>query len=248
MEQYELIDNYLSNNLSNEEKLAFEQQVATNPQLAEELAIYKAINDTMQQNVAGNENLFKETIAPLQQQYFNNTDAKVVTMPTNKAKVRKMIFGAIAAAAILIIVFTLVPIGGSKQSSDELYAQYATHEIIENTVRGTNEKNYLQLGTDLYNTKKYAEAIPYLEKVKDSSAQAMLLLGISYTQTNNIINAHISYDNIIKGESVFKEKAIWYKALAYLKNKELANCKTQLNKLLNSETYKKNATTILKNL
>jgi tetratricopeptide (TPR) repeat protein len=248
MQQYELIENYVSNLLTNEEKIAFEQQLATNPQLAEELAMYKAINDTMQQNVAGNENLFKETIAPLQQQYFNTTSAKIVTMPSNNTKLRKMIFGAIAAAAILIVVFTLVPFGGGKQSSDELYAQYATHETVENTVRGNEEKNNLQLGTDLYNLKKYAEAIPYLEKTKDSSAQAMLLLGISYTQTNNYISAHKSYDNIIKGESVFKEKAIWQKVLAYLKNKELPNCKAQLNKLLQSETYKKNATTILKNL
>jgi tetratricopeptide (TPR) repeat protein len=248
MEQYELIENYLSNALTPEQKQAFELQLQNDAQLAEEVAIYKAINGTMQTNVVSNEVAFKENLQPLQNEYFGNTALQKNDVVKTKGKVRMMIFAALSAAAILVVVFTLVPMGSSKKSAETLYAEYAIHENVENITRGSETKTTLQLAIDLYNVRNYTAAIPIFEKVKDSSAEAMLLLGISYMQTNNFTNAHSCFDNILKGKSIFIEKAIWNKALAYLKNKDLANCKVQLNKLLLSETYKKNANTILKNL
>ncbi len=246
MQQYEQIENYLSNLLSLDEKKAFETELATNTQLAEELAIYKAINATMQQNIESNETLLKETIAPLQQQYFNN-NAKVVAMPSNKGKVRKIIFAGLSAAAILVLVFTLVPMGSNKTNT-ELYAQYAPFEKIENTTRGGTTQNTENKALALYNNKNYKEAIPLLQSLKDSNLQLQMLLGISLLETSDYNNAQIEFASIAKGQSVFVEKANWYIALTYLKQNKIADCKKQLATIKEATSYYEIANKLLKQL
>ncbi len=247
MEQYNLIENYISNSLNTEEKIAFENRLLTDKELANDFAMYKSIENTMTNNLEGDETAFKNNLQTFQKVYFNKN---VVSLQNNnKGVVRKMIFAAISIAAILVLVFTLIPFGGSKLSNEQLFAKYATPEKEENITRGGNDANStLQLAIEFYNAKNYTAAIPVFEKIKDSSVQGKLLLSICYVQINEFTKAHSNFDEIIKGQSIFVDKAIWNKALAFLKIKDLANCKMQLQKLLKSESYKKNAAMILKNL
>ncbi len=249
MEQFELIENYLSNNLTDIEKQDFENRLVTDKDFAENFTIYKTINSEMATNVANKETEFRSTLQPMQNAHFSNAVAQQKTIEVNNksGKVRKMVFAALSAAALIAIVFTFV-IPSSKTNNKGLYAEYAQHDAVNNTVRGGTQEALMKEASTSYNNKNYAAAIKPLEQLKDSSAQAAFMLGVSYMETNVFDHAVAVFDLLTYGHSIYKEKAEWYIALTYLKKEDIVKCKDQLKAIANASSYYAKAQELLKKL
>jgi hypothetical protein len=241
---YENIEKYISNELTEQEQLAFEQQLQTDAELAEAYAMYVSIYDTMQSKEVANEAPLLETTTTLNEQYFTTNFA---TKPL-KNNVRRMFFLAAAAAAILVLVFTLLPLGNKKLTNKELYAKYTVHEKVEEITRGDNKDSTFNKAAQLYNAKNFKDAIPLYAKIKDSSSQALFLYGVCNMEMNENTVAIKSFDTLIDGTSTYKEKAELYKALVYLKKNDVENCKKQLLSINKYSSYIKEANALYEKL
>jgi hypothetical protein len=82
-----------------------------------------------------------------------------------------------------------------------------------------------------YNQKDYVLALPLLNSYlrTDSSDTELVLARNSSLIENGIYNdAIVSLDNIINSKPAFRSQALWYKALAYLKQDNKVLCKETL--------------------
>lgn len=112
----------------------------------------------------------------------------------------------------------------------------------------------LRQGMDLYNEKKYAEAIPifeeHLAKGGDSydPRSVQFYLGVCYLATEEVDKAENLFVALLETPKFSRqEDTQWYLALTYIKQKKAAEAKTVLNELSANEgsKYKSQATALL---
>lgn len=243
MINYEEIDKYIHNELSSEERIRFEEQLKKDPTLEEAYQLYSSIENTMQSDTKSETAFFTENLQPFQKKYFTTAKSK------KTGKVKRVFFLAISAAAILILVLTVFPIGnGAKMTNEELYAQYTPFEKVTEITRGSTKDSLFNIGSSFYNNKKYTEAIPYFEKVLDSNAQAHFLYAVCFIETNNYPKAYAALDDLINGQSSYREKAEFYKALLFLKQNKVDACKQMLLSINRYSSYNDQAKALYKKL
>ena len=223
---YDIINDYVSGELSGDALLAFEKELQTNEALAKEVAIFKTIQNELGsqfKNKSGSENL-KQTLGKLNETYFEKPKAKVISM-------KKILLGLTAVAAAIILFFIFKP-SNTNLDKDAIYAA-ATKDVepISNTIRGIGIDDDIEKAKLLYNAKNYTDALPKLkaivEKKKDET-ELIMALGVCYLQTNKIDSAFQVFETIAQGQTVYKNNAILYKALIYFKQNNMEACKTAL--------------------
>jgi tetratricopeptide (TPR) repeat protein len=239
---YEYIDRYLHQELSPEEKMAFEQRLQTDVEFAEAYQLYSSIETTMQNNTEGDATAFRESLQPLQKKYFTTESKK-------KGKLKRLIYIVIAAAAIFIFVFTLLPIGKpTSKTGEALYAEYAQYDKVDATIRGGSVDTIFAAAATLFNEKNYSEAIVFFEKIKAEKPEAMFYAAVCQLEIKNYTTAINNLDVLINGTTAYREKAVWYKALAYLKQNNKQQGKQQLQLIKENSPYYEKATALLKQL
>ncbi len=243
---YELITQYQEGTLTANERLAFELKLKEDKALQEDYALYLAINNTMENTSTPTQlNALQETLQPLQAQYFNTNAVKRLT------PVKRLYYIAAAVAAITIIALIILPNYNTKRyTSQELYAYYANYESIDNTTRGsiTYTDSILQLATQYYNVKQYAQAITYYTKLNALQPDAAFALAICQLETNDYAAATLSLKALANGSTVYQEKAQYTLALLYLKQGDKVMCTTQLNTIPNTSAYYAKAKELLSKL
>jgi len=206
-----LIDRYLLNLLTPEEKLSFKAQLEVDPSLKEEMLKQKEIIE----NIEGIGRL--ELKSELQKIH------KKLNLDSNKSNpnIRRFLF-RIASAAIFI--------GGlsigwwflqQTSSNSELFTQHFEPFDLSLVQRSGGEESYAQIES-LYVNGNYTQAIPLfqdaLRSSKIKSSQILLGLGISYLKTDKPSKAIIHFNNILENKDFnFEDEAQWYLGLSYLK-------------------------------
>jgi hypothetical protein len=217
---YEMIDQYLEGELSGEALLAFEQEMKTNPALAKEVDLYRKINEEMSMQVQQEkeEQALSGNLKKLNEQYFKKSSGKIRSF-------NRWWYAGITAAAAVVLIFIINPFAGSSFNNEKLYADYMNEvEALPGGQRGEPDDSLLIKVAELYNKKDYVHALPLLTNIlskKPNEIQLKLALGVSYLQTGQIDTAIFVFDEIASGVSIFKNEAIWYKALLALKQNRL---------------------------
>ena len=235
---YDIINDYVSGELSGDALLAFEKELQTNEALAKEVAIFKTIQEELGsqfKNKSDSENL-RQTLENLNQTYFEKPKAKVVSM-------KKIILGLTAIAAAVLLFFMLKP-SNSNYDKVAIYADAIKDvEPISNSVRGIGIDDDIEKAKLLYNAKNYTAALPKLKAIvekKKEETELIMALGVCYLQTNKLDSAFQVFDNIAQGQTVYKNNAILYKALIYFKQNNTEACKAALE-LIPADADKYNA-------
>lgn len=233
---YENIEDYLTGSMDAAERKAFEQQLADNPELQEELNLYKEVNSTLaadfqheEQNAA-----VKQTLQSMSKEFFSEEQkqAKVVTM--QRSQWIKRI--AVAAAVVLVVVFawpylfTPAPLQ---------YADLADHGKASFTEMGGGEA-LLPQAEKAFNAGDYATAIQPLQTYimeNDGDTQAWFYLGICLLETDENDRAETLFKQISTLNSAYKTEAVWYLALTALKKGEMDNCKKYLEQIPEASSH-----------
>lgn len=215
---YLTFENYLSNEISAEEKLDFEYQLQNDADIKEKFEIYKEINEFLATKFSRETIEFKQnlnSIAKQSQETRNPKKSKVVQL-------RTYIY-AIAAVFVLFFGFQLF------QNDNPEYSDFNKHQTATFTERGDIIQS-LKLAQDAFNTKNYKEAIKNFEIViKDyPRPEVKYFYAISLIEDNRFADADFVLNDIIKGQSVYKNTATWYLALSKLKQKDYNSCKSIL--------------------
>ncbi|MBE8725111.1 tetratricopeptide repeat protein [Flavobacterium hungaricum] len=218
-ERYILFDQYLQGELTVDEKDTFEKQLAENPELAEELETFKEMHLQLE-NKFGKESerqAFEQNLTRISDKYFKKKKTKVVSIqPWYYA----------TAAASIIIIFGLFFFRYDQNPS---FKDYNNPESAYFTERGVAEET-LKKAEDDFNGKRYAKAIPLFETIlkENHSPEIQYFYGISLVEESHYKKAEAVLNELISGNSIFKEKAKWYLALSKLKQRDYKACKEVL--------------------
>lgn len=227
-----IIEKYLANELSPEERNAFEQEMEADDFLKEAVEGLEALK--VKQPEISISSIQEET-------------EKRINLLSNKSKKGKLIsisaFKMAAAACIIgllcFISFRLF-LNNQPVNEQEIYASYfkpLTHP--DGNVRGENNLSDEKLAVESYEKEDYFEAVNYyqqLVKEHPRNVKNNLFYGISLLATNQPKKA-IEVLNKITTSEEYHYDIHWYLALAYIKNKELDNAQKTLKALVDEENY-----------
>jgi hypothetical protein len=214
-EHYIVFDQYLQDELSAEDKVKFESQLAEDPVLASAFDTFKELNLHLE-NKFGNADefdAFKENLQSISNNHFQDSKPK--------AKVIAFKPWMYLVAASVIVLFGLFLFNPNPNFED-----FNQQENAYFTERGTIDANLKQAETT-FNAKNYAAAIPFFEAVlkEKKTPEIQYFYGISLLETNKIQEAEAVFKELKAGTSIYKNKAIWSLALSKLKQKDYKSCK-----------------------
>ncbi len=213
-ERYILFENYLSNELSAEEKINFEKQLSEDPELASAFEVYKELNLHLE-NKFGNEQelkAFKKNLKSISKEHFKTKKPKVVAF-------KPWQYAIAASIAILVGLFVF-------QNINPTFDDYNNPEMATFVERGDVNEN-LKLAQDAFNAKNYKAAIPYFEAIlkEKKSPEIQYFYAVSLLEDNQFPKAETNLLDLKWGTSIYKDKATWYLALSKLKQEDYRSCK-----------------------
>lgn len=234
------IDRYLSGEMDAGEKQAFEAELATNAQLAEDLATQRDM-DAFLRRKAGRETL-KSQLQDMSGPYFQAEKAapKIVGIPR-----RRLLWAAGLAAAAALAFFVLRPLLLSP--SYERYAQFPQLALAEKS-SGTRDWSEAETA---FNEGNYAAAEPMLEAYLEAfpgDRQAQLFLGICKMELDRHEEAREIFRGFADADPSLRDYAEWYLALSYLKTKDIVGCREVLKDIPASSGFYEEAGELLRRL
>jgi Flp pilus assembly protein TadD len=245
---YEMIQQYLGGELTAAEVAAFELEMKTNAELAKEVALYKTIDEEMKRSKAGekDEKELTSSLQSLTNEYFNTPKGKVIG-------IKKYWWYVATAAAAAVIAFILFrPASDEAFDNKKLYAHYTTNtEELATGIRGDKNDSLLKAASAYFNFGDFKMALPLLQLATASrpeDIQLQLAVGYCHMQTNSDDSAQLIFTKIETGNSVYKSKAHWYKALLFLKQNKIDECYSSLQLLPATADNYKDAQELMKKI
>ena len=241
--RYTKFEKYLNKELTAAEVLNFEEQLKNDTDLSQEFEIYKALETSLSSKFEyeEKETELKATLTNLGKEYINEETTKKETKVISLFNYKKLLVAASIAVLVGLFVFN---------NGDPTYNDFSNHTNLEFTVRGENDEA-LEKAAEAFNTKNYAEALKLITKIgnqnlKDKELQ--LYRGICHLELNAYDAAEGIFTKISNGDSSFKYKATWYKALTYLKQEQFEKCKNTLKTIPKSAEEYELAQKLLKKI
>lgn len=217
-ENFLKFDEYLQGEMSDGDKLAFENQLKADAEFALAFETYKELHLHLE-NKFGQANelkAFKKNLKGISNTYYKKAKPKVIAF-------KPWHYGVAASVAVLGGLFFL------NQNSDPVFEDYNQPETAFFTERGEANDN-LKLAQDAFNAKQYKTAIPLFETIlkTDKSAEIQYFYGLSLLEDNRLPEAEAVFNTLKSGNSIYKNKAVWSLALSKLKQKDYKSCKELL--------------------
>ncbi len=238
----EMIDRYLSGELSGEEKRSFEAELLINPQLKEELQLEKDLYRILADEKAINLRkkltmIMKEAKQP-----------KTVKLSASKTFLR------IAATITLLIGLTTVwsVFNQKSMTNEELFNQY--YETDNNLSLYRSGDTKLVEAIRYYQAKEFEQAIVSFENFLDNepgNVAVHFYTGISYIEVAHYEKAIEEFNYIIKDKNnLYIEHAEWYLGLCYLKKEDKELAVEKFTEIANNKEsfYQNEASKLLKEL
>jgi tetratricopeptide (TPR) repeat protein len=240
-EEQDNIDNYLTGNVSEPERTAFEQRLQTDESL---------------RAVVEEQTLLREGIARASRkeilQSLRELEASLPAAEAPAIPLWRNAWLQVAAGVSLLTVcaYLLWP---TAQEPATLFADYFEPypNVIMPTVRGAveNDSTVKAQAFRAYDRQEYTKAIELFETLNLQDATALLYLGNSYLASGQPEKALPLLEKVLNNYDVFHEQAEWYIAISYLKLEERDKAKEALRKVVVREgSYKSKAQLILEKL
>lgn len=224
---YTDVARYAENDMTAEERQAFEQALSSDADLQKQLAMYHDVHGSLQQHFTkdARQAQLEDTLQQMRGEFFSKASApaKVISMK------RVLRYAMGVAAVLLIAVFLWKP-----WQSTDLYGDYAQTDMINPAVRGENTDSLLQQAAVAFNAKDFATAEKNLEQVRRSKPDdsfTNFYYGVSLLQNGKVSQARVVLSALANGESTFKYEATFYQALSFLKEGDKTACREWLQKI-----------------
>lgn len=225
-EIFEKIEAYLAHTLSQEDTIAFEQEIAANIELQEEVEKHRIMHTTLadQDTLAFKEKLIHISAKIKQEETANTT-------LTN----RLPLFKIAASIVVLLGVGSLFwyTIYTKNQTRDlDLYSAYYKPYPAEDIIRGNANKETEKV-VKHYISGSYDSVVYALEKrpILKKQQALQIYLGNSYLNTNQEEKAAKEFKNITNTGKYY-EIAQWYLSLTYLKLNKSEKTKVLLKEII----------------
>jgi len=241
MEQEERIEEYLKGNLSPLKKVAFEKELATNPNLQrnveEQRAVMVGVKEYFQEQTLKHFQTLEEQ-ANKQKKYNTTTLIKWSSL--------------LVAASVLFFLWFKNPFQGT--SNAILYASYYTTypNYVDNIERNdSSAQTAYQTAFFAYEQQNYQQAIQIFESLDSKQDPALQFYwGLSLLELEQYTEAILHLEQAYKApKHRYSDNALWYQALGYLKLEEYKKAKIAFQQLIKDQsTYRVKAADILEAL
>jgi len=212
-QDYILFEDYLSEDLSETEKNAFETRFKTDSKFKESFNTYKELSSFLEHKFENEatSTAFQSNLKTISNAYFEKQETfkKVIQFKPWQY--------AMAASVILLIGITLF-----NKLSNPVYGEYANYDSISLTVRGSQD-GLLKTAENAFNKKDFAKAeVAFKELLltDEKNTELQFYRGVTNIELNNFAMADWLLNGLKEGNSVYKNKATWYLALSKLKQKQ----------------------------
>lgn len=226
----ELIEAYLRGDLKGQALAAFQKRRQDDHEFDREVADYTQIINQIR---TSNEKDFLNKVKGWENEIDHQEKVKVIPLRT--------IF-SIAASVLVLAIAGVFVFWNSQADHEELFQEY--FQPYENVIsERSGENDHQQQGMELYDQKKYDEAIIQLRLAAAEDSDDPLLqcyLGIAYLATGNAQQAKTIFESMIQihdGQSLFKEVAEWNLAMTYLKLDDEALAKETLTGIVQQKGH-----------
>lgn len=241
-EEYQLIDRYLHNELSEAEHKAFENRLTSDDEFAAFVATYREVQQSLQAKAdrEAGENRLKDTLDDITSEHFKHDkkSAKIISM--------RAVYWA-AAASILLIISSIFII---RQNSTPTYNEYAHYEPLVLASRGDADQ-LKNSAAHAFNDQEYKQAASYLEELQQlqpNNPQIQIYWALSLIETEQYSKGDSLLQHVGQMESLYAQNARWYLALSYLKQNKIKACQAQLEKIKQGELHYEEALELLDEL
>lgn len=220
-EEYLLFENYLAEELSDKERINFEDKIKSDKDFKISFSLYKETSRFLDNKFKNEANriAFKKNLEKISDNYF---EKNVSIKKTSRFKPWHY-----SIAASLLLIFSVYFYQNTKTPT---YNDFANYNAIELATR-SNQDHLIIEAEKAFNTKNFdiANSIftQLLEK-DENNTEIKLYNAFSLIELNNFTEADAVLKEISNGESTYREKAKWYLALSKLKQKEYDSCKVIL--------------------
>ncbi len=239
-EIFEKIERYLTNRLSPEELVDFENEIANNPKLQSEIETHKTLHNTLSDQETL---LVKEKLIKVSKEVKKEESSFVKSIFSSPLKI---------AATIIMLLGISAFLWNTLDSTEELRDLYVAHYTpfpAEDITRG-QANTTLQNIMDHYNKGAYEKVITTLEKNTNLIDQNELsvYLGISYLNTSQEQKAILQFERVSE-KNRHHEASRWYLSLTYLKLNDTQRTIQILEEIIKyNGVYKNNAARLLRAL
>lgn len=248
----DIIANYLYKDMTEEERLAFEEELKVNIELANEFERQKEIIDelrvvTKYEEIMSDEHLDEaEAIArKIVQEMNEGANSTQQLKSTNKKPVQLRTFLSAAAAAILILIVSAILF--INPNPEKLYQQFYTPFNSSGFINRSGDSSGSEISTGItsYFVGNYDLAIENLAAYENDASfpsHAGFILGLSYIGAEDYSRAIAVFLTHMEQHFSLMSEVKWYLALCYLQQGEY-NKALELTKELSQEdgTFGKNA-------
>jgi len=258
---YEQIGKYIEGKLEGEAFLEFEAKLLTDKGLAEEVALYKDVNESLSTTYAYQQEdaELTETFSQFGKKYFTPETTATIedttkdTMKVERDNTKVVPLNPVSdereekkssnlrwlrpvvalAVAALIALLILQP-----WQADVIRPFDTPYGLAIAERSGGEETLILIAAQKAYNAGDYATAIPVFEKYPDS-IEVQLAKGNAQYYLGNTDDAIKTFQAIASGGSVYVSTANWYLAGVYLQQNQSEKAKATLNKIKSGQYYHK---------
>lgn len=255
----ELIERYLRDELTSEERIDFMTRMKGDPEFAEKTEDYALIiQGIAKQGVATFQREVMTWEEEIQQEESNLPRIRVSEAPKKEKIITHQRNGrgylSIAAAVAILIVGLLFVIDYNKDR--KLNELFATHfrpydELL--STRSNETHVTLAEALESYNAENYAEAVSRFDrylKENPEDHQAWFYFGVSQLAAGKNSDAVTSFNVVIDNKIIFRDSAEWYKALALIKLNDTSEAKKLLRQIASTDghDYRDKAEALLREL
>lgn len=252
---YKKIEAYISGRMSEEETKQFELEMASRPELKEEVTLYTSINhhltDTTFEDESFSDSAHKKEIETyLKSQEATDIKKKLsrvqedymATSSKKKPKIRPLYYIVSAAAVLLLLFGLLFPL----QSNTNIYKDYYQTSELPSFTSRSDQKSLLSEASTSFKNGDVDKALTDFKKyIVNANSEidplVYIYTGLIYSEKGNLKDAIAQLHLLEKSNSLDRSRALWYKALVYIKFDHVSEAKEILNKILENPTnYKYN--------
>jgi tetratricopeptide (TPR) repeat protein len=238
----DLIQRYLKGNLSNKERLDFEEVIKRDPFLNEDILLYWKLSNVISDSEL---EVFKKKLEKIHAKHF--------TPPiTTKFVINKKLYYA-AAIILIFISIGFCLLKPQKLDGQSLFVEFYKPLSEISVSRSVEDKDGIILlkdAIDYYNNKNYVAASKLFKKIVLNNKKnhiAKLYLGLCGIELDSLKFAKEHLKSLLNAnEMFFSEKAEWYLAMVYLKEEKVNDAKVFLKAIVKRKgEYSKTAKLIL---
>ena len=237
-----MLDKYLSNELSAQDRSAVELALSKDDALSLRLQLLKSQKTFLKNQDAITE--AKTAIADLSQEF---RESKVEPSSPN---IKRRLFYLIpaAVAALLIIGLFIRPlISSTNTSASEFFGQYFEPAQLSLLTKSDSNTKLMQSAQLAFNQKQYSEAIVHLkELLSNDPTNEQYIFNLAIAELG-VSDHDVSLSRLqpLLDHPIYGSGATWYSALAHLNVDDIEKTMLFLNKIPSQSSYYKSAQALL---